>query len=579
MANEMGWILIAAAARDLGDRGVGISEQACSQFQTQALAMGKRAAAQMLAAQGTEVTDRDPGGLRDLLVAERRREIGGEHRQRALQRRWAMIIRWRDARQHPTKQSQQEPAGDRVLGAFAMERDQVVDEAACERVAAQIHARGLGRTGPVPQHATGAPGSGAALVVAHAGRHDVKDARPSGVVLTRHRGAKASGRDQDQLVVGMGVKGDVEGRVGGATMAEGALEARQVDHEILRFGSNSADGVAGGSVVRMPVPSGSADIHPRRPAAPESSMAIPFILDTDPGDDIDDAFAIALACRHPGIDLRAVTTVYGDTVERSRLARAILVAGNRPDIPVAAGCAGGFSVRHPDGLAKLANRAGFNQAGIGLSEAELPPADRRHAADLIIDLVMAGDGDIVVATIGAMTNLAMALVKEPRLRERIPRIVAMAGEFERGFAEWNIRCDPVAAEIVFRSGIPIEVTPWNSGRICTMTTEEVESFCAGGDPLCEVVAECTRRWMATHPNNTPHLYDPVAVAAMLDPTLATWKTGTVTVETNGVATYGYTTFANGEGPHRVQFGVDRARAVAAILAGISAPATSAGARR
>jgi len=313
-------------------------------------------------------------------------------------------------------------------------------------------------------------------------------------------------------------------------------------------------------------------------------MAIPFILDTDPGDDIDDAFAIALACRHPGIDLRAVTTVYGDTVERSRLARSILVAANRPDIPVAAGCAGGFSVRHTDGLAKLTNHSGFNQVGVGLSEAELPPADRRHAADLIIDLVMAGNGDIVVATIGAMTNLAMALVKEPRLRRRIPRIVAMAGEFERSFAEWNIRCDPVAAEIVFRSGIPIEVTPWTSGFICTMTTGEVENFCVGGDPLREVVADCTRRWMDSHPGRTPCLYDPVALVAMLDPTLATWKTGTVTVETNGVATYGFTTLAHGEGPHRVQFGVDRARAVAAILAGVSAPAVSvparpAGARR
>lgn len=294
-----------------------------------------------------------------------------------------------------------------------------------------------------------------------------------------------------------------------------------------------------------------------------------IILDTDPGDDIDDAYAIALACRSPALDLRAITTVYGDTVERARLARSLLVAAGRPDIPVAAGCAGGMSVRHGDGLEKINSRSGFNQAGVGLPEAELPAMDRRHAIDLIIDTVMSGNGDIAVATIGAMTNVAMALVKEPRLRQRIPRIIAMAGEFDRGFSEWNIRCDPVAAEILFSSGIPMEVSPWMIGKVCTMTAPEVDAFCAGGDPLREAVATCTRSWMAAHPGNRPHLYDPVALAAHIDPSLCTWKTGTVTVETNGVTTYGFTHFReHADGKHRVQVGVDRERAMAAILSGI-----------
>lgn len=572
VADEVGGIVVAAAARDLGHRGVRIGEQARSQLEPSPLAVGQGAAAQVLTTEGAEMADRNAGCLGDRFVAQCRRQIGVEYLQRALQRGGPGINRCDQSGLNAAQQSQQHATGHRWRGARTMQRNQILHPASHDRILAQIEAGGLRGGRAVPQHAARAPGSRAALIVTQACRHDMDHAYATDVVGAAQIRTQPPADDQDQFMMRMGMKRDVAGMV----VCEGATQAGQVDHEILRSTVDSADGWRGGNDIASVTSSGSADGHDP-PGAPV--MAIPLILDTDPGDDIDDAYAIAFACRHPGIDLRAVTTVYGDTVERSRLARSVLVAGGRGDIPVSAGCAGGLSVRHTKGLDKLTDRSGFNQAGLGRSEADLPPADHRHAADLIIDTVMAGDGDVVVATIGAMTNLAMALVKEPRLRQRIPRIVAMAGEFERGFAEWNIACDPVAAEIVFRSGIPIEVTPWTIGWICTMTQSEVDGFCAGGDALREVVATCTRRWMDAHPGNRPHLYDPVAVAALLDPSLCTWQSGTVTVETNGVATYGFTTLARGEGPHRVQVGVDRDRAMAAILAGISARSSASGHQR
>lgn len=294
-------------------------------------------------------------------------------------------------------------------------------------------------------------------------------------------------------------------------------------------------------------------------------MPTPIILDTDPGDDIDDAFAIALCAVSPELDLRAVTTVYGDTVERARLARSILVRAGRGDVPVAAGCADGMSVRHRGGLERLTSHKGFNQVEASLPESALPPCDRRHAVELIIDTIMAGNGDVVPVTIGAMTNLAMAIVKEPRLRQRIPRIVCMAAEFQRNQPEWNIICDPVAADIVFSSGIPLEVSPWTIGFICTMTQAEVDRIANDTGDLAVIISACTKRWMDSHPGRRPHLYDPVAVAGIIDPTLCTWQTGTVTIETAGTHTFGYSRFVRGEGPHRIHADVDRDRAMSFIL--------------
>lgn len=191
-------------------------------------------------------------------------------------------------------------------------------------------------------------------------------------------------------------------------------------------------------------------------------MAQRVILDTDIGDDIDDAYALALIVASPELELLGVTTVFMNTVARARQARTLLAVAGRPEVPVAVGCGGSLSPRTTyDFDARQAYLEGRlpNQDATCLPEALLPPADPRHAIDYLVETLLAGDGDIIVLTIGAMTNLAMAMLKEPRILARIPRIVAMAGTFDRHMDEWNIRCDPVAAQIVLQSGVPVDLVP------------------------------------------------------------------------------------------------------------------------
>jgi inosine-uridine nucleoside N-ribohydrolase len=173
--------------------------------------------------------------------------------------------------------------------------------------------------------------------------------------------------------------------------------------------------------------------------------------------------------------------------------------------------------------------------------------------DVMIEELMNGPGQVVPVTIGAMTNLAMARTKEPRLVGRISQVVAMAGEFDRPKAEWNIRCDPEAAHLIFTSGVRVTVVPFSLGRAARFHGEEVQQLRQSDRPLARHLAETIAAWRGAwrQPTGQPSLYDPAAVAALLRPELFVWQTGRVQVELRGEQTYGYTTFTPGEGPHRV----------------------------
>jgi len=297
-----------------------------------------------------------------------------------------------------------------------------------------------------------------------------------------------------------------------------------------------------------------------------------IILDTDIGDDIDDAYALALILASPELELKGVTTVFRNTVARARLAQTILVLGGRADIPVAAGCAAPLSPRLdlvppdlPHGRVSLRRRAKEllegtppKQSVASLPESDLPPLDRRSAVNFLAGALMEGDGKTVVVTIGAMTNLAVALTVEPRLTERIPHIVAMAGVFGGQGPEWNIRCDPVAAAIVFESGIPMTVVGLDVTMKCRLTDEQVAALGRGGTPMLRALEKARE----ASGYRQPVLHDPLAVMTMFCPELVRSRKGRVTVELGGEATYGMTRFVpDDSGPHDVCVEVDAAAAV------------------
>lgn len=289
-----------------------------------------------------------------------------------------------------------------------------------------------------------------------------------------------------------------------------------------------------------------------------------IILDTDIGDDIDDALALGLICSRPEIALLGVTTVFGNVAARSRQAQTVLSAAGDPfrSVPVASGCGAAIASRPVLTPRDPAFSAPPNQDASALPADRLPPPDPRHGVDFLIETILAGDGDIVPVPIGAMTNLAVALVKEPRLVAKIPRIIAMAGEIELNRVEWNVRCDPEAASIVFSSGIPIDLITWKMGRSVQFTISDIERLAACDRPLARNLSHAIALWRGNDPNRMPALYDPLTIVALLEPDILSWRQGFVSVDLRGDRTYGMTTFRDdAAGPHRAAFGVDRARAI------------------
>jgi purine nucleosidase len=189
-------------------------------------------------------------------------------------------------------------------------------------------------------------------------------------------------------------------------------------------------------------------------SSPRPAPASPrkLILDCDPG--IDDACAIAFACGHPGLDLRGVATVAGNVglTQTTANALSVLEFAGFPDVPVAAGS--------PVPLLRPALDALRVHGKSGLGLARLPPARARPldvgATDLIIDAIGASPGEITLVATGPLTNIALAVRRQPSLASQVAEFVIMGGSAGRGnvtaAAEFNIAADPEAAAIVFGAG-------------------------------------------------------------------------------------------------------------------------------
>ena len=299
-----------------------------------------------------------------------------------------------------------------------------------------------------------------------------------------------------------------------------------------------------------------------------SSGGQKIILDTDIGDDIDDALALGLILGCPEVELVGVTTVFANVVARARQARSVLSAAGAQfkTIPVCAGCGASMASRPVHNLKFYLEDTLPNQDPSCLPESQLAPLDARHAVDFLVEKL--GSGDVIPVTIGAMTNLAMALVKDGRLIKRVPKILAMAGEFRQPMAEWNIRCDPEAAHVVFSSGIPVDVIPWEIGRQVTFGPQHITRLSGSRRPLAQRLACAVDNWQMEgsggirDPQKMPHLYDPMTIASFVRPELCTWKQGVVRVELQGQETYGYTTFReDAKGPHRIAWDAQRDQAL------------------
>src|SRR5882672_5301010 len=242
-----------------------------------------------------------------------------------------------------------------------------------------------------------------------------------------------------------------------------------------------------------------------------------IIIDTDIGDDIDDAFAVGLALSSPEFEILGISSAWGDTHLRARLLSRFLKETGRSDIPVAIGIA-----RHPPGKVDVLTQALYAQGG---------PADQNdpNAVDFILEQIKLHPGEITLIAIGPETNLGAAIDRDAATFRKLKRAVLMGGSVYRGYGqfnygkthgpdpEWNILCDIQAAQKVFGSGVPLYVMPLDSTQIKLQERERAEIFKAG-TPLTDALLMLYTQW-ARGTSQTPTLFDAVAVAYAIHPEL------------------------------------------------------------
>ncbi|MFI8105833.1 nucleoside hydrolase [Streptomyces sp. NPDC086023] len=273
-------------------------------------------------------------------------------------------------------------------------------------------------------------------------------------------------------------------------------------------------------------------------------MGVPIIIDCDPGHD--DALAIMLAAGDPAVDLLAITTVAGNqTLEKTTLnARRVCTVAGITDVPVAAGC------DRP--LVAPLRTAGDVHGESGLDGPRFPEptvdAVPEHAVELMRRLLTEHPEPVTLVPTAPLTNIALLLTRYPEVRGRIREIVLMGGSTERGnrtpAAEFNVHVDPEAADIVFRSGVPVTMCGLNVTHQALATPDVLARLEGLGTELGRTCVELMTFFAGTYRRlygfAAPPLHDPVAVARVIDPAIVHCVEAGVTVELRGEYTRGAT---------------------------------------
>ena len=267
------------------------------------------------------------------------------------------------------------------------------------------------------------------------------------------------------------------------------------------------------------------------------------IIDTDPG--TDDAMAIILALNSPELKVEALTVVPGNVDGRQGLENALKIVSlaGRCDVTVAGGA------QHP--LNQKLITAQFWHGKNGLADVELPPskckADPRFGPDLIIEMIHRFPHEITLIPVGPLTNIALAVSKDPSIAGLVKDIVIMGGSITggnvNGAAEANIYNDPEAAQIVFNAGWTVTMVGSDVGERTLITRKYLALLQSSHGPQSDFIAKIADFYLTRSEKSGysgAAMYDPLAVGIALDPTLGTLKEMHVDVETKGEFTRGET---------------------------------------
>jgi len=245
-------------------------------------------------------------------------------------------------------------------------------------------------------------------------------------------------------------------------------------------------------------------------AAQVSGATEKVIIDTDIGDDIDDAFAIALALRSPELEILGISTTFGDTEARAKIVDRLLGEAGRSDIPVVAGS--------PTHTTNVMNQRRYGEGG------HYARPSHPSAVDFIVEQIRRFPGQITLIAIGPLMNVGALIDRDPQIFLKLKRVVMMGGSIECGYgelwfctahgpdAEWNIINDIPSAKKLFLSGVPLYVMPLDSTQLKLDEVKRAFLF-RQGTPLTDALTLLYHEWG----QQTPTLFDPVTVAYILNP--------------------------------------------------------------
>jgi inosine-uridine nucleoside N-ribohydrolase len=256
------------------------------------------------------------------------------------------------------------------------------------------------------------------------------------------------------------------------------------------------------------------------------------IIDTDIGDDIDDAFAVALALRLPELDIIGFSTAYGETAERARILDRMLTESGHDAIPVAIGPA-----TPVDSAAAAFN---LNQRRYG-DTARTTRATHPQAIDFILEQIDRYPDQVTLIAIGPLTNVGALIDRSPASFRRLHQVVMMGGFIapvapEYGNAapygpvpEWNIKLDIRSAQKLLASGVPLTMMPIDSTLHLKLEETRRRQIFTQGSPLTDALTLLYQQWGGT----TPTLFDPMTLAYLVDPTLCPVEAMRIQVDASG----------------------------------------------
>jgi len=270
-----------------------------------------------------------------------------------------------------------------------------------------------------------------------------------------------------------------------------------------------------------------------------------IIIDTDPG--IDDSLAILLALASPEIQLEGLTVVHGNcSMEQGVInALSVLELAGASHIPVARGCE--LPLVQPSLLAPETH----GNKGLGYAQL-LDPLSRpiaQHGSDFLIERIMSNPGKITLVTIGPLTNIALAIRKEPRIVKAVKELMIMGGAIRHEgnttpLAEFNTYVDPHAAHIVYHSGMPITLTPLDVTYQCILLAKDVARLQKIKSPIPPFIADATRFYMEFHDDYQGIqgcvINDPLTLALTFAPDLCDYEEYYVDVDISGGVAMGKT---------------------------------------